>query len=99
MSQFDVRNYDTLPKDKWLKRYGSVIERLLKEDGNDNETTVVSEPTVRDVMLQSLRNHISAKYNDHWSLVKEGHRYVIGACSIFSRQFVWRSISTSLFNS
>lgn len=78
VSQFDVRNYDTLPKDKWLKRYGSVIERLLKEDGNYNETTVVSEPTITDVMLQSLRNHISAKYNDHWSLVKEGHRYVIG---------------------
>lgn len=78
VSPSDVKNYDTLPNDKWLKKYGSVIETLLKEDGNDNEATVVSEPTVRDVMLQSLRNHISTTYRDHWTVMREGYRYEKG---------------------
>ena len=75
VSRSDVKNYDTLPDNKWLKKYGSVIERLLKEDGNEGETTVETKPIIRDVMLQSLRNHISTTYGNNRCVVKEGPRY------------------------
>ena len=71
----DPDNYDTLPQNKWLKYYGSIIERLLKEDVTDHELTVASEPTIRDVMLQSLRNHISTTCHERWCVVRENCLY------------------------
>lgn len=75
-STTDKQNYDSLSPDKWLRKYGTVIEKLFSDDFKADLIAFKETPSLTDFLVSMMEGYLNCRFNNSMCKLMKGKRYV-----------------------